>query len=458
MTLVVYWIGGWRHRNWLLFGVSFVFYTSGGGNLVLLLFGTSIATYLLAIAIVNKRFAKSKNALSLIGISLLVGSLTFWKYLGFLVFQISSLLSGWGFGAKVHIDLVLPIAISFYTFQCISYLVDVRRGTIPAERDLGVFLCYIFFFPHLLAGPVVRFSDVVEELSTRPQRLLFSFSSSSPRFFWGLAKKVLIADQAGQVADVVFSVAGYQLTALDTVVGVLAYAIQIYFDFSGYSDMAIGLAGMFGITFQENFRRPYSAISVTDFWRRWHISLSSWFRDYVYIPLGGNRRGVAKTFRNLLIVFVLTGFWHGANWTFLAWGGLHGSALILERLILRQRDSFRVIVRFGLRSWTLLVIFLGWLIFRAVDMRHALELLSALDGGSGFLPSEYVSASLTTQRLIWMSIGAIVFFVSSERSIGQRLGDPASGALWRLCAVGVGGLAAMYALSSSFTPFLYFQF
>ena len=458
VTLLAYWLAGRRFRNMFLFVVSFVFYMSGGGGTIVLLSATAVGTYLFGLFLDRFRDGSQVRIIKLAGVALLLGSLIYWKYLGFLARQTSALFSHLGLSVDLRFNVVLPIAISFFTFQCISYLVDVARGEIRTERSLTTFLCYVFLFPHLLAGPVVRYRDVVEQLSSRPSNLWLSFASSCPRFLWGLAKKVLIADQAGQIADAVFSVAGYQLTTLDTVIGVVAYTVQIYFDFSGYSDMAIGLAGMFGIKFQENFRRPYSAVTVTDFWRRWHISLSTWFRDYVYIPLGGNRKGVTRTYRNLLVVFVLTGFWHGANWTFLLWGLLHGTALVLERLILKGRDVHRRFHKILLRVWTLGIVMFGWMVFRAVDVPHALDLLTALDGAAGVSMSPIVGSAVTTQRVFWMTIGLTSVFLSGRQSFGERLSSEETGAVPRLLAVGVGSVACLYALSSSFSPFLYFQF
>ena len=458
LALTTYWLGGWRKRNYFLLIISLVFYTAGGSKLVLLLVASGLLTYTTGLLLNRFPFdSKRKITLNLAVFALLV-SLVIWKYLEFVLLQLSNLLQGLGFDSDLGINLVLPIAISFYTFQCISYLVDVSRGDIKAERNIVTFLCYILFFPHLLAGPVVRYKDVVEQLSSRPSMLFNAFAVSSPRFFWGLAKKVLIADQAAQIANAVFGIAGYQIKALDTVVGVVAYSIQIYFDFSGYSDMAIALAGMFGIKFKENFLRPYSASSVTDFWRRWHISLSSWFRDYLYIPLGGNRRGAFLTYRNLVVVFVLTGFWHGANWTFLTWGLLHGSALVIERLFLEDKDDRGPLSSILMKFWMLFVVMLGWLVFRSADLLQAVELLGALGGGAGFGISPIVRAAMTPQRVFWTCLGMTIFFLPREQSFGEILNDATSHRAFSCLAIIAGLLASVYVLSSSFSPFLYFQF
>lgn len=458
LVLLTYWAGGWRHRNLFLLLTSLAFYTAGGGSLVLLVVLSAAFTFAIGLYVGSTRDRSRGRRARVVGITLLLASLIVWKYLGFIWAQIGQLFANLVDRSDTPIELVLPVAISFYTFQCVSYIIDVGRGDIAAEGNPITFLCYVMFFPQLIAGPIVRFRDVAEQLAEKPTDLWNSFSAGAPRFLWGLAKKVLIADQAGQIADAAFGIAGYQVTLMDTVVGVLAYTIQIYFDFSGYSDMAIGMSHMFGIRFPENFRRPYSADSVTDFWRRWHISLSSWFRDYLYIPLGGNRKGVRRTYLNLIVVFVLTGFWHGAAWTFLAWGLLHGAALIIERLLFNRSEhpsgtrwAFR-------RAWTLSIVMFGWLLFRSADLTQAIELLTALDGRNGLLPSPFVDEALTTQRLFWSSIGLLILLSPGARSFGERLSQPDVPLVFKSAAVVMGSLAAVYVLSASFSPFLYFQF
>jgi len=458
VVLALYWVGGWRKRNFFLLIVSLFFYIAGGGALVMLLVASGLLTYSTAHLIDRTENELKRKLTRGITVSVLLACLLFWKYSEFMLNQFSQLMSNFGSQTNLTIDLILPIAISFYTFQCISYLVDVSRREIEAEVNVSTFLCYLFFFPHLLAGPVVRYKDVAQQLATKPSKRFEAFVEFSPRFFLGLAKKVLIADQAAHLANAAFGIAGYQVQASDTLIGVVAYSIQIYFDFSGYSDMAIALAGMFGIKFQENFRRPYSATSVTDFWRRWHISLSSWFRDYLYIPLGGNRGGSFRTYRNLVIVFALTGFWHGANWTFLTWGLVHGSALIFERLFLKDVTLRRMFSRVIVRAWTVLVVMFGWLFFRADNLGHASEMLGALKGGSGFGVSQIVLAAITPQRIFWSTIGLAAFFLPAKQSFGEKLIDGESHLALRAMAVLAGLLASIYVLSSSFSPFLYFQF
>ncbi len=312
-------------RNGFLFGASLFFYAWGEKEFVAVLFGSLVVNFALA-----KRIEHSSGRKLWLAVTVFANlALLLWlKYAGFLA----------GIVGLTPPVVHLPIGVSFFTFQAISYAVDVYRRDVPAERSFLRFGLYVFLFPHLIAGPIVRYADLAASLATR-DHTLDRFADGVRRFTTGLAKKVLLADTLAVVADQAFRLPPADLAMSAAWVGMLAYSLQIYFDFSGYSDMAIGLGKIFGFEFAENFRHPYAAASVTDFWRRWHVSLSSWFRDYVYVPLGGNRGSSVATYRNLLIVFVLCGLWHGANWTFLVWGVWHGAFLILERLIAFPKRS-----------------------------------------------------------------------------------------------------------------------
>ena len=273
--------------------------------------------------------------------------------------------------------IVLPIGISFYTFQGLSYVIDVWRGTLPKpERNPILFAAYLAFFPQLIAGPIVRFGDVVADFHA-PKLSADMFAAGAARFLVGLAKKVLVADLVAPIADAAFDQSGDSLTFAGAWIGSLAYTIQIYFDFSGYSDMAIGMCLMFGIRIPENFAHPYASRTITEFWRRWHISLSTWFRDYLYIPLGGNRAGAGRTYLNLVIVFLATGLWHGAAWTFVLWGLYHGAFLAAERALLGHRA--RDIPLFWPRlAYSLPVIVVGWALFRSTDLPGFLQHFEAM--------------------------------------------------------------------------------
>ena len=347
----------------------------------------------------------------------------------------------------------LPLGISFFTFHAISYLIDVWRGHIrPAENALD-FLTYFCMFPHLVAGPIVRFAQVQKDLGERgPDMTLFSYGLY--RFLVGLNKKVLIANSVAQIADAAFTLsAGGHLQFFDAWLGILAYTVQIYFDFSGYSDMAIGLAAMAGFHFEENFRRPYSSTSIRDFWRRWHISLSSWLRDYLYIPLGGSRGGVWATYRNQIIVFFLCGLWHGASVTFVIWGLWHGAFLVLERMKLGswlERLPSPIT-----RSYALLVVMLGWVFFRAESLESASSYIQVL-----FSPS-CTPVLLTHYVMGLAALGAGVFLcLIPDRLVAIAPSrEPAafSGVLYLFHAV-LAVVSVALLVTTVRNPFIYFNF
>ncbi|WP_018148454.1 MBOAT family O-acyltransferase [Henriciella marina] len=303
---------------------SLVFYTWGGGSLVFLLLFVICANYIIGLLINKIQKNGKKGALPLtIGIIINISALGYFKYFNFAVDNFNSILGWMGVPASFESNVILPIGISFYIFQAISYLIDLYRGEVRVFRDPLKVALYISMFPQLIAGPIVRARTVEKEIRSR-RVSADDFGYGAALFSHGLFKKVVIADSVAPLADATFAMSPQDLTLPTAWIGILAYTVQIYFDFSGYSDMAIGLGRMFGFHFPVNFFRPYSAVSVTDFWRRWHISLSSWFRDYLYIPLGGSRGSTFSTYRNLIIVFLITGIWHGAAWTFLFWGPTMG--------------------------------------------------------------------------------------------------------------------------------------
>ncbi len=359
---------GNRAGNWVLLLFSYLFYTLGTGRFALILLGATSADYICGLLIEHHRpQAKWWLALSVAGN---LGLLAYFKYANFFIAEFNAGLAGLDLAGIDWPTVALPVGISFFTFQKISYTVDVYRRHTRALDNFTDFALYVAMFPQLVAGPIVRFKDIWDQLRLRRESW-DGFYTGALRFCWGLAKKVLIADACGQIADVVFDLGIGQLDTKTAWMGGLAYTLQIYFDFSGYSDMAIGMARLFGFHLLENFDRPYGAVSVTDFWRRWHISLSRWFRDYLYVPLGGNRRGPVRTYANLAAVFLLCGLWHGANWTFVCWGLYHGLFLILERIsglrtLAPQRWPW---LR---RPATLVVLIFGWVLFRADTLSQAL--------------------------------------------------------------------------------------
>ncbi|HNZ43107.1 MAG TPA: MBOAT family O-acyltransferase, partial [Bacteroidales bacterium] len=334
ITLLLYYITRKRYKNLVALLASVVFYAWGAPLFVFVIFGSIICDFLFA-KYIHKSEGLKKKLLLTAAISLNVGILIYFKYANFFVENLNTLLYSFGFTEIQWVKIALPIGISFFTFHEMSYVIDVYRGVKPPMKNILNYALYILFFPQLIAGPIIRFNEISDQIEDR--RYQFTVDNHLLGFFRfviGLAKKVLIANVLGEEADRIFALGFYDLTTPLAWLGVLAYAFQIYFDFSGYSDMAIGLARMMGFIFPENFNNPYISQSITEFWRRWHMSLSRWMRDYLYISLGGNRVSVPRMYFNLAFVFLISGFWHGAEWNFIFWGAFHGLFLILDRLFL----------------------------------------------------------------------------------------------------------------------------
>ncbi len=377
LVLLGYYLAPRTARNLFLFSASLFFYAWGEKKYVLVLLLSLAVNYALACAI-SRTAKQSRKRLRLItAIVFNLGLLVSFKYARFFVDNLSSiwvLCGGEPFSVRA---LHLPIGVSFFTFQAMSYVIDVYRAEVPAQRNFLRFGLYVFLYPHLIAGPIVRYRDIAGQLAER-RPSSEQFADGIRRFVVGLAKKVLLANTLAGTADVLFKLSPQELSAGSAWLGIVCYTLQIYFDFSGYSDMAIGLGKMFGFTFLENFRYPYVATSVTEFWQRWHISLSSWFRDYVYIPLGGNRRGRLRTGTHLLAVFLLCGLWHGANWTFVVWGLLHGTFLVIERFglgTLLEKSALPL-----RHAYTLFAVMAGWVIFRCNTLSQCTGYFGALIG------------------------------------------------------------------------------
>lgn len=456
--LVLYWLLPHRARNLLVAAFSLLFYMWGAGPYIFLLLSAIVVNYSAGLLIDSDRLTdrvRARRALLLGAVAWDLAILITWKYAGFASRQIDSLSSALGLEDTPIVDLALPIGISFFTFHHISYVVDVYRRSRPAQRSPLQFIVYIAMFPQLVAGPIVRYHEIADQLGDTDRNRLDDFAAGFPRFALGLAKKVVVADTVAPIADAAFA-SGTDMTTATAWLGALAFTVQIYFDFSGYSDMAIGLATMIGFRLPENFNRPYSAASITDFWRRWHMSLSRWFRDYVYIPLGGNRSGSLNTYRNLIIIFVLCGFWHGANWTFLVWGMYHGMLLVIERLTGLDRGGSIV-----QRAITLLLVVVGWVFFRAASLTEALQVLKHMFVPSGLDLPEAVSVALTDQRTLVFALSLLVVLLPATFVLGRVLETSrtrlAAGA--RLAVMGVAApYAAMLVAAGTFSPFLYFQF
>lgn len=367
--------GNIRPANAVLLLASVLFYSWGGIRYLLILLGLIAVNYILTLLMTMPRFERVRKGIFILILALDLLNLLYFKYSGFFAQTVSDTVRLFDREFVMEIPrIVLPIGISFYTFQIISYVADVYRGDVEVQKNPFRLALYVIMFPQLIAGPIVRYTEVEQEIRTRSIRL-DDVEAGGKRFIIGFAKKVFLANLTGGVADVMFGYGGKLNTAYCWL-GILCYALQIYYDFSAYSDMAIGIGRMLGFRFGENFDHPYISCDIREFWRRWHISLSQWFRDYVYIPLGGSREGTWKTYRNLGIVFLLTGFWHGAAWQFVVWGLYHGAFCILERAGLANVLSrLPKAVR---RIYTLLVVLIGWVFFRADSLSEAFTYIANL--------------------------------------------------------------------------------
>lgn len=404
-------------RNITLLFLSLLFYLFGAAELIVILVLSTLADYVLGLLIDRDR--RRKRLWLSLAICLNVGGLAYFKYTGFFVEELSVALRHLRLSVPLHEEVVLPLGISFFTFQKLSYVIDVYRGKTRAASNVIDFVLYVTMFPQLVAGPIIRFNDISRQL-TRRMESWDLFHTGAIRFCWGLAKKVMVANSCGQIADVVF---GLGLEFLDTKtawLGALAYTLQIYIDFSAYSDMALGLGMMFGFEYPENFNRPYSAVSITDFWRRWHISLSLWLKDYLYIPFGGSRGSPFRTYLNLAAVFLLCGFWHGANYTFVFWGLYHGVFLIIERATgLRNVSTVRYS---GVRRLvTVLIVMVGWVLFRSEDVAGAIAFLSAMFCPKDLPLSYELSLALNYRNILFLLAGMTAFFLPGKPSAKNLL-------------------------------------
>ncbi len=393
---------------------------------------------------------KNRKTLLIVGVSINLLALVYFKYSNFIVDNINIILGSLNLGTIAINKVRLPIGISFYTFQSLSYLVDVYRKETKATKnpvDLGL---YIALFPQLIAGPIVRYHDINEQI--RQRKITFElFYSGTKKFIAGLGKKVIIANTVGYYADTFFNFPSDELSSGLLVWGAILYSFQIYFDFSGYSDMAIGLGRMFGFNILENFNFPYISTSIKEFWRRWHISLSNWFRDYLYIPLGGNRKGVKMTYINLGIVFLVTGLWHGASWNFVIWGIWHGMFLIIERIGL-DKILARIPKIFS-HIYMLSVVLIGWILFRVEDMHHFIDYFSRLLSFNS--NTTYTVADFTNREIITATALGVIFSMPwiKVRNFIEKYSIVEIIVYFIIFTLSVLSLSA-----STYNPFIYFQF
>ncbi len=459
LALLGYFSTAQKYRNTFLLAASLFFYAWGEKFLVLILVGSLMINYYLSLSIADAMRKNRQATSKLLVMTAVIANLIplfYFKYSNFFIGELGNLLGDSFELGKHWQEVVLPIGISFYTFQAMSYVIDVYRQDTPPAESLVDFACYVTCFPQLIAGPIVRYKDIAKQLQERTVSI-HKFSNATQIFIIGLAKKVLIANTLAKTADGAFSLPVEQLNIVTSWLGAVCYTLQIYYDFSGYTDMAIGLGLMFGFAFPQNFNHPYAACSVQDFWRRWHISLSTWFRDYLYIPLGGNRCSKWRTFVNLWIVFILCGLWHGASWNFVLWGAFHGFFLVMERSINPKISSiFPLLLK---RTYVLFIVVIGWVIFRTDTLMHMKDYFAAMfsfghnNWSAMDTPLIY---QLSNDFFIALFFG-ILFSVPMKISQfnrfsghGKRLLPLIYSSLLILCLT--------FLINSTYNPFLYFRF
>ena len=455
IMLAVYYIAPPQWKNLLLLAGSLIFYAWGEPVYIILMMLSILLNYFCGMDIENKSENEAKAKRSLVfAITVNIVLLVFFKYFGFLVESTNTL-----FGISIpYRELALPIGISFYTFQEISYIVDVYRGKVKAQQSLVNYALYVSMFPQLVAGPIVCYGDIEKQLTSRKisGRKL---GQGAMLFIVGLSKKAVLANTMGKIFEEISSTSASNLTVLMAWLGCITYAFQIYFDFSGYSDMAIGLGRMFGFEFKKNFDVPYVSKSITEFWRRWHISLSSWFREYVYIPLGGNHVTISRNIVNLLIVWMLTGMWHGAAWNFIVWGIYYGVVLVLEKYVWGAIvDRWPGVLQ---HIYALVLVLVGWVFFFSPSLGAALRYLFAMVGGGAGFASKEVFFVILTHWLFYL------LAVIGLTTLGSRLlrailnvseNHTARTAITLVVFFGMLAISVAYLIADTYNPFLYFRF
>ncbi len=452
LVLIGYFIMPKKGRNLFLLAASLFFYAWGNSSHVLVLLASIFINYFAGISIQRLEGKGKLRKLALVsGISLNLLLLFYYKYFDFAIENINQLF---------HLSLSstnvgLPVGISFFTFQGLSYIIDVYKREVQADKGFLDIALYIAMFPQLVAGPIVKYRDIHEQLKTRkitPE----IFCIGIQRFAVGLAKKVLIADVLGQTADKIFNAAGVGMDVPTAWLGIVCYTLQIYFDFSGYSDMAIGLGRMLGFTYKENFDYPYISKSITEFWRRWHISLSTWFKEYLYIPLGGNRRG--NVYLHLWIVFLVTGIWHGAAWNFVLWGIWHGIFIVAERVLIKKGLYDRV-PALGRWIYTILAVMMGWVLFRSTTLGTAMDYYGYLFGLKETGHLQFTFLYYFNERLVFVLGAAFVGATPILSKLLNRYEKETAAMALRIPAILLLlVLSLIFVVNSTYSPFIYFQF
>lgn len=454
--LLLYHLVPHKFKNAVILAASIYFYSWGGPKFIFVILGTTFLDFLLVNAMQNQKSQKAKRGYLIFSLCLNLGLLFYFKYCNFFIENMNALL-----GTEISwLKVALPIGISFYTFESLTYVIDVYRGVHKPLKNVWHYQTYILLFPKLIAGPIVRYHDIAGQITNREKNYTADIKLSGFLIFClGLAKKTILANTLGMQADAVFKLPVEQIDTAAAWTGALAYTFQIYFDFSGYSDMAIGLGKIMGFKFPENFNNPYISASITEFWRRWHITLGTWMRNYLYIPLGGNKVSNAKLYRNLIIVFLFSGFWHGASWNFILWGAYHGLFLILERLFLGK--FFEKTGKWLSVPFTFVIIITGWVLFRNEDLNYAVQVIKQMYSFN-FFPGRFV---LNNDFIIMAALGTCVsFFALSSKTkaiqdklYGEKFSDSAR---WTVlvCGVVLYYISLSYVSALAFNPFIYFRF
>jgi len=459
---------GLRAKNFWLLLMSLVFYAWGEVIFIFLLLASTVINYFLGLWVDRSEEPGRRKAAVAVAVCANIGLLAFFKYADFVVATLNSLLHLMGASPVPQPKIPLPIGISFFTFHALSYVIDIYRRKWAAAKDPKDVALYIFFFPQLIAGPILRWNAIAPQLVERSMSR-DNFAEGVRRFVGGLAKKMLIANAVAEPADQIFALPANELSAPTAWFGIVCYTLQIYFDFSGYSDMAVGMGKMFGFKFLENFNFPYTAQSIRDFWRRWHMSLSMWFRDYLYIPLGGNRVSEVRNHLNLLIVFFLCGLWHGASWTFVVWGLYHGFFLVLERT--RFGTWQEMLPRPARHGYAIIVVMMGWVLFRAGTYMEAQHYFLALFG-LGHAPAAQPLARYLSNQSIWALALGIPFCgplwgwinrtavcLGQATPAGFRTVVQVFGAVLEVVLViGLLLISAIWLAGGTYNPFIYYRF
>ncbi len=462
LTLAAYFVVPRRGRNAVLLVASLAFYAWGEAPYVALVLASVLFNWWMGMRIAAAAQPRARGRRLAVAVAGNLGTLAVFKYANFAAANVNAIAPVFGIGPLAWAAIPLPLGISFFTFHAISYVVDVYKRNAEAQRSISAFALYILLFPQLIAGPIIRWRDIAAQLVAREARLA-DIAYGIRRLVIGLGKKTLIANTLGRTADAVFALPPAELSAPLAWLGLACYTLQIYFDFSGYSDMAIGLMRMFGFRILENFNYPYVARSIREFWRRWHISLSNWFRDYLYLPLGGNRHGAWRAYRNLAIVFLLCGLWHGASWPFVLWGAWHGVFLVAERAGLERALARSQVLA---HVYALLAVMGGWVLFRSDTLAHAVGYYRALCGLNPAPAALHPLAQHLDGLLVAALVAGTIFATPLARRIGawrDRVAAP-GGRGAPVLAIDGAWLAAVFVASAArlaagtYNPFIYFRF